>query len=245
LRSLFQPKGIIVGMRLRPGAVLLLVLLLAAGGCARAKQKAAEEALRKAGVEGKVQILDASSRPRYEPPEGGGLAAAQVERYVAIQEKYVRRLRAGTEAASASDPSLDERVAREEGLDPEEYLWIRGRVLDALLARRNERMGSSLSEFLRRDKADLERSLSGAKDPKTRALLEEQIRTIDGELAKASEREKPVADAALAANLHLVEPHVAKLEQLQAEVRRLRPLGAAKPSLPSSGDPPAAASSAR
>lgn len=208
------------------------------GGCREAKRRAAEEALRKSGADGTLRFLDEAGRERYEPPADAKLTPAQVAMYLGIQRAMVTRLRGGASAPQAEnaplDTGLDEKLARESGANPEEYLWVRGRVLDARLARSQRALHAPLAALLEKSRAELEKSRSVAADDRTRAVVEEQLRAVEAEIERERQREKPREEPSTTANLALLERHLAELDAIGEELRRLRPVG----SLAKGGVPP-------
>lgn len=228
----------------RPSTSLLIVLGIVAAtlpGCREAKRRAAEEALRKSGADGTLRFLDEAGRERYDPPKDGRVSPSQVAMYLGIQRAMVTRLRDGAAAPQAEnsplDTGLDEKLARESGANPEEYLWVRGRILDARLARSQRSLHAPLAALLEKSRAELEKSRAVAADDRTRAVVEEQLRAVEAEIERERKREKPKEEPSTTANLALLEPHLAELDAIGEELRRLRPVG----SLVKGGAPPPAA----
>jgi hypothetical protein len=232
----------------RPSSLLVVVALLGAaclsGACREKARKAVEAELSKQGAEGSLRLLDDASADRYSPPADGKLTNRQVEVFLLVQRKFAGILR--SEGASAKvDSGLEERLAKEAGAGGDELLWIRGRVVEALLARSRRDMARSFEKLLEDDLDQLRRSLEAASDPRSRTLVEERIRAVEEELSKARSRPQQAVDRGTLFNVELLAPHVTEIETLGAEIRRLRPSRGGLPgvSAASSSAPPASPAS--
>ena len=101
-------------MRLPAPAILtpaLIVALSATAACGRTERASAEA----------VRAVRSRIEPRFQPPADGRLTDAQIEMYL-----RVRRASAGA--------GSDAEAARRLGASPAEFDWVRGRIVDALLA---------------------------------------------------------------------------------------------------------------
>jgi hypothetical protein len=118
--------------------------------------------------------------PRFTPPVNGELTPAQLDLYLRVR-------RAGRHGS-------DIEAARALGIDAVEYVWVRGRVLEALAYLDTRRVQDGAAEAFTRSAAVLREARKESRDPKTSSRLDAEIAAADRERSAARR-----ADPALAA----------------------------------------------
>ncbi len=135
---------------------------------------------------------------RFRPPPDGQLTDAQLDRYL--------RVRRGPHGRS------DLQAARAAGVDPDEYAWVRARVIEALVALENRKVRSASDETYARTIANLRRALQSARDRETQRTLEEQIAGLERERAGLKEME--TAPISVTLNSKLIARRKLEIEAL-------------------------------
>lgn len=215
---------------------LLLGLVLPLAACGRGDdEESIEENLAETGT---LDVLEEASEDVYEPPADGELTEAQVEMYLAVQERAVKirqvtaeRLReqekereakgekagfmdAMRSLGDASDfVTAEIRAAKELGHNSAEYQWVQEKVMEAQVARMTqgmqEQMGSAGKEFL----GMLQQQLANTTDAEQKAELERQIAEYEQGLAETTAGEE--LEPGVAHNLELLEKHQDEIERIQ------------------------------
>src|SRR5262249_37927528 len=134
--------------------------------------------------------------PRFQPPADGQLTDAMIDRYV--------RIRAAAKGRSETE------AARGFGMDSDELVWVRARILEALAALDTRKVRSASEESYSRAIASLKRTRDSAKDKETLRALNEQIAALEKE--KASLKNLEALPASILANARRVAPRRADLE---------------------------------
>ncbi len=171
----------------------------------------------------------------YRPPENGVLTPAQVETYLAVRRKVVEDARSGKLpapddaglSAALGPRGIEMAAARELKANPEEMLWVEERILEAEAAAGTARLDADALALLEKTLAGLRSQRAAAADDPTRALLDEQIRTFEGEAARVKAEAARKEPPGVAANMRLVARFHEKLAALDAEIARLAPTPAA------------------
>jgi hypothetical protein len=133
---------------------------------------------------------------RFQPPADGLLTDAQIDRYV--------------RARRAARGRSDEEAARAVGVDPEEFGWVKTRVVEALVALDTAQLRSAAEATYVRTIASLKESARSVKDRETLRRMEEQIAGLERERGSLKTGDKP--PAAVAANARRVAPRRAEIE---------------------------------
>ena len=105
-------------------------------------------------------------------------------------------------------------AARALGIDPDEFAWVRGRIVEALVALDSSRVRDASGETYARAIASLRTTLKSVRDPRTSRTVESQIAALERE--KAGMRRSDALPAALAANTRKV---AARRSELEATLR--------------------------
>ncbi len=175
----------------RRATTTFLALALAAGAAACKRDEP--------GRLNPVRAIRSRVEPGFRPPADGRLTAARLDTYVRVR-------RAVRGAASDAD------AARGLGVDPAEYDWIRGRIIEALAVLDSRRVAESGQESYGRAVESLRAARESAADPKTAERIDAEIGALERERAQLR-RPDPVAPAALS-NAALVEAKRAEIEAL-------------------------------
>ncbi|HEX4441070.1 MAG TPA: hypothetical protein VH854_13425 [Thermoanaerobaculia bacterium] len=109
--------------------------------------------------------------PRFAPPAGGEITPAQIDLYLRVR-------RAGRHGS-------DIEAARNLGVDPVEFVWVRGRVLDALAYLDARRVQDGAAEAWTRSSAVLREARHESHDARTSARLDTEIAAVQKENAAA------------------------------------------------------------
>lgn len=174
-------------MRLRTGVALACTILLFLA-CGR--RGAAEYGAR----QGRPGL--ASPASFYRPPADGIMTDDQIDRYL-----RVRRAAKGRSDADA---------ARALGVSPEEVAWIRGRIVEAVVALDDRRVREATQETYAKAIAALRTARTATRDAERSRSLESDIAALERERATVRREDSPTP--ALAANVRRVARRRAELE---------------------------------
>ena len=123
-----------------------------------------------------------ASRDVYRPPADGRVTPAQVEIYLGVLDR-VRLDRKEGKSSPSADPLTSEpndvTVARARGVNTEEYLWVKERVLEAEAAAMTARLNAAVLAMLDKTLADLRARRADAADEGSRKLVSEQIANFE------------------------------------------------------------------
>ena len=186
---------------MRLSRALALVFFAAAGLAASACRPAKPERTSSAGAP--VAILPA----HFAPPPDGLLTDRHLDLYGKVRR--AARDRSGRRTSSESD------AARALGVDPDEFAWVRARIVEALVALDATRVREASAQTYARAIASLRETLRSVRDPRTSRTVEAQIAALERERAGIVRRSDPLP-AALAANTRKVAP---RRDELEAALR--------------------------
>lgn len=133
---------------------------------------------------------------RFRPPADGFLTNAQLDLYIRVRR--------------AARGRADEDVARAAGGDPEQFSWVRARIVEALVSLDTRRVHAAAEESYGRAIAALNETRKSVKDRDTLRSLDEQIAGLEKE--RASRRRPEPVPPALAANAALVATRRAEID---------------------------------
>jgi len=165
---------------------LVLVLLLPEIACRR--EKAA--LTRAAGSTGPLLSL------KFVPPPDGLLTDRHLDLYVKVRR-------------AARDRSESD-AARALGIDPDEFAWVRARIVEALVALDESRVREASAETYARAVASLRQTLRSVRDPSTARTIESQIAGLERE--RGGMRRADPLPPGLAANARKVAARRAEVE---------------------------------
>lgn len=145
-----------------------------------------------------VRSAAASVLQRFRPPADGVLTEAQIDRYLRV--RHAARGRSDRDAARAL------------GVDPEEFAWVRARIIEALVELETRRVRAAADATYARALASLRESRRGVKSGEAARSLDEQIAAMERE-RNATKREEPSPPAVIA-NARKITPHRAEIESV-------------------------------
>lgn len=137
---------------------------------------------------------------RFEPPADGLLTDRHLDLY--------GKVRRAARDRSESD------AARALGVDPDEFAWVRARIVEALVALDASRVRDASAQTYTRAIASLRTTLRSVRDPQTSRTVESQIAALERE--RSGMRHADPLPAALAANTRRV---AARRSELEAALR--------------------------
>ena len=176
-------------------ALVLLAAAAAAGfvfeGCRRAKSGGAELSRGRAAAP-----AEAALRPDFVPPADRLLTDRHLDLYVKVRRAARER--------SESD------AARALGVDPDEFAWVRARIVEALVALDESRVRQAAAETYARTIASLRQTLRSVRDAQTARTVEAQIAGLERE--RAGMRAPDTLPVDIAANARKVAARRAELE---------------------------------
>ena len=152
----------------------------------------------------------------YRPPADGRLTPKQIETYLGVLDRVRLDRRAGKAAApQASDPLTsvpeDLAAARARGVNTEEFLWVKERVLEAEAAAMTARMNASVLAMLEKTIAELKARRADAADEGSRKLVAEQIANFEAEAERQRRESREKEPESVRANVRTLEPFHARL----------------------------------
>jgi hypothetical protein len=132
----------------------------------------------------------------FEPPADGLLT----DRHFDLYAKVRRAARDRSEADAA----------RALGVDPDEFAWIRARIVEALVALDASRVRDASAQTYTRAIASLRNTLKSVRDPRTSRTVEAQIAALERE--RSGMRQADPLPAALSANIRKVAGRRSEIE---------------------------------
>jgi len=170
------------------------------------------------GLPTSAPISRAETRDVYRPPADGRVTVAQVETYLSILDRVRLDLR-GARPTPAGDPlttvPADVAAARARGVNAEEFLWVKERVLEADAAAMTARLNASALALLEKTLGDLKARRADAADEGSRKLLAEQTAQFEAEAERIRRESKVRAPDSVRANMKTLEPFRARLAAAQ------------------------------
>src|SRR5579872_1168801 len=171
---------------------VVLGLTLVLFGC-KAKELAEKaDIARDLNKRGTVDLMKEVSKDKYTPPADGRLTDAQVQMYLKVRqheqdiaqvakqklqadadaakkaggEKSLSGLMAGFKGLSdvAEFATADIRAAKDLGYNTQEYMWVKGKILEASAAAMTQKMTDAMSAQMDASYAQMKKSYDEAKD---------------------------------------------------------------------------------
>jgi hypothetical protein len=146
------------------------------------------------GVASGPSSAPAALRPQFQPPANRLLT----DRHIDVKVRRAARDRSEADAARAL------------GVDPDEFAWVRARIVEALVALDEARVRERSSQTYARTIASLRQTLKSVRDPQTARTVESQIAGLERERAGMRASDPPPPD--VAANARKVAGRQAELE---------------------------------
>jgi hypothetical protein len=177
-----------------------------------------------------------ASRDVYRPPADGRVTPAQVEIYLGVLDR-VRLDRKAGKTPPSTDPLTsvppDLAAARARGVNTEEFLWVKERVLEAEAAAMTAHMNASVLAMLDRTAADLKARKADAADDGSRKLIAEQAANFEAEAERVRRESREKEPESVRANVKTLEPFRSRLAAAhEALDRPLLPSAAKEPNRP-------------
>jgi hypothetical protein len=135
---------------------------------------------------------------RFRPPADGRITADQVDRFIRVRR--------------AARGRSDREAARALGMDPDEFFWVRGRIVEASVELQAERVRAAAEATYARTLASLRESRKNAADPGVARAIDEQIAGMERE--RSAIRHPNPVPASIAANARLVASRRAEVESV-------------------------------
>ncbi len=175
------------------------------------------------GISTSAPLSRAETRDVYRPPADGRLTAAQVETYLSIIDRVRLDLRSAR-PTPAGDPlttvPADVAAARARGVNVEEFLWVKERVLEADAAAMTVRLNASALSLLEKTLADLKARRGDAADDGSRKLLAEQTAQFEAEAERVRRESKVREPDSVRSNMKMLEPFRARLAAAQEALEK-------------------------
>jgi hypothetical protein len=170
------------------GSALVLAAAIAGGvGCRDSRPTAP-------GRAGGVPALVAE--PGFLPPADRLLTARHLDLYVKVR-------RAAKDRSEAD-------AARALGIDPDEFAWVRARIVEAIVARDEDRVRQAAAATYDRTIASLRTTLQSVRDRETARTIQSQIAALEQE--RGGMRRPDPLPSDVAANARTVASRRAELE---------------------------------
>jgi hypothetical protein len=167
---------------------LLVAVAVLASSCRREEKRPPDSA--------GATSVGAAVRPHFEPPIDRLLTDRHLDLYVKVRR-------------AARDRSESD-AARALGVDPDEFAWVRARIVEALVALDETRVREASAETYVRTIASLRQTLKSVRDPQTARTIEAQIGGLERE--RAGMRRPDSVPVDVAANARKVAQRRAELE---------------------------------
>ncbi len=164
---------------------LALLATLAGAGCRRIQPQALDP----------VRAIRSRVEARFRPPASGQITNAQIDLFLRIRH--------------AAGAGSDAEAARAEGMDPAEFEWVRGRIVEAFQALDAKQVTAAAAEQYARTVAMLREVRRGVRDPQAAARVDAEIAALERERV-ALRKGDPLAPPA-GRNAALVAPRRAEI----------------------------------
>jgi hypothetical protein len=175
------------------------------------------------GIPTSAPLSRAETRDVYRPPADGRVTAAQVETYLSILDRVRLDLR-GARPTPAGDPlttvPADVAAARARGVNVEELLWVKERVLEADAAAMTARLNASALALLEKTLGDLKARRADAADEGSRKLIAEQTAQFEAEAERVRRESKLREPDSVRANMKTLEPFRTRLAAAQEALEK-------------------------
>jgi hypothetical protein len=195
---------------------------------------------------GTVDLMKEAANDKYDPPADGKLSEAQIQLYLKVREhekQIVQVAKAEAQqhadkAKKAGDKSLagmmeglktigsvadvataDIRAAKDLGYNTQEYLWIKGKVLEASSAAMSEKVNAAMQANMDASYTQMKKAYDEAKDETTKKAYADMLAGFDKQKAEMA-TQKQQQDPALAYNRELLSKHEDALNAFATELTK-------------------------
>lgn len=194
---------------------------------------------------GTLEVLERAGEDEYEPPSDGELSEAQVEMYLAVQERAVKirqvtgdRLReqeaerqgegdapgfmdAMRAMGEASDfLTADIRAAQELGHNTAEYQWVQEQVMEAQVAKMGREAQAQFGAMGQEFATMMEQQLANTTDAEQRAAIEQQLAEYRQGLAESA-AETEELEPGVEHNIELLAGYQEQIDRIQQLYQQL------------------------
>lgn len=185
---------------------ILIALALTLLSC-KAKEKIDQASIKKdLEKHGTLDLLEQVGADEYTAPADGRLTDKQIQMYVKVREREREIARVAREemqkheadAKKAGDQSVsglmaglgalgsvadfataDIRAAKDLGYNTQEYLWVKGKVLEVSSAEFTNKMMASTSKTMEASRQALEKQYAEAKDENTKKMIGQMLASYE------------------------------------------------------------------
>lgn len=175
------------------------------------------------GIPTSAPLSRAETRDVYRPPADGRVTAAQVGTYLSILGRVRLDLR-GARPTPAGDPlttvPADVAAAHARGVNVEEFLWVKERVLEADAVAMTARLNAAALALLEKTLGDLKARRADAADEGSQKLLAEQTAQFEAEAERVRRESKLREPDFVRANMKTLEPFRARLAAAQEALEK-------------------------
>lgn len=195
---------------------------------------------------GTIDLMKEVEKDKYTPPQDGKLTDAQVQMYLKVRdhekdiakvakeqiqqhadaakkdgEKSLSGLMEGFKGLSAvaEFATADIRAAKDLGYNTQEYLWVKGKILEASTAAMAQKMTDAMSAQMDSSYAQMKKAYDEAKDDQTKAMYKQMLDGFEKQKQEAA-AQKEKADPALAYNQQLLSKYENTLNALTSELSK-------------------------
>lgn len=198
----------------------------------------------RAAPQAEVSSRDSKQAPltekeAYRPPADALLTAAQIESFLEVRDATIRSYSApgarapleGEEGISRATQAraAEMRAARQLGVSPEEYLWVRERILEAEAAAITTKLNADVLALLEKTLSSLRGRRATAPDEASRRLLDEQLASFEAEAVRVRREAAEKEPESVRANLKLLGPYRPKISATSDELAELGAAAALQP----------------
>lgn len=226
---------------------LCLALLLTLPACKAKKMLDQASISADLARRGTADLLKEAGKDKYEPPADGRLTDAQVGMYMKVREhekqiakvakeemqKHAQKVEKSNDKSlagvlqgfqamgSAADfLTADIRAAKDLGVNTQEYLWVKGQILEARSAAMMTRMTAGMNAALDAQYAQLKKQHDEAKDESTKKLYGEMLSGYEKSKQESAKQAAENQNPALAYNLELLSKHEGSLNAIATELSK-------------------------
>jgi hypothetical protein len=198
---------------------------------------------------GTTDLMKDVANDKYTPPADGKLTEAQVQMYLKVREheKQIAQVakdelkQHADDAKKAGDKSLsgmmegfkalgsaanlltaDIRAAKDLGYNTQEYLWVKGKILEVSTTAMGEKFAEATSATMDQAYQQAKKSMDEAKDETTRKMYAEMIAGLDKQKQEAAAEKLKTANEKpeLAYNKELLSKHESALNAFAQEMAK-------------------------
>ncbi|MBV9495914.1 MAG: hypothetical protein JOZ54_16820 [Acidobacteria bacterium] len=182
---------------------------------------------------GTVDLMNEAAKDKYDAPADNKLTEAQVQMYLKVREHEKQIVQVAKQEAQqhadaakkAGEKSLsgmmegfktlgsvadlataDIRAAKDLGYNTQEYLWVKGKILEASSQAMTEKMTASIASTFEQSYAQTKKAYDEATDPTTKDAYGKMLASLDQQKAEMAKQQQQV-DPAVAYNRELLSKH--------------------------------------